>query len=188
MACSCVCFRSEPAMGRLTISVRNKTVMTRALKTTMWSAELICGELLLDMRRPICMITVVLKQQFCRLEECSVMTWRRCVLPSCQQWVLVRHALCFIRFVWLLYWFVFWNFNMVALLFHRLQDVLDSYDSSAKDDSCLPSCQQFAVSTCWRHALAFIRFVWLLYWFVFWNFNMVALLFHRLEDVLDKTR
>ena len=54
---------------------------------------------------------------------------------------------------------------MVALLFHRLQDVLDSYDSSAKDDSCLPSCQQFAVSTCWRHALAFIRFVWLLYWF-----------------------
>ena len=27
-------------MWRLTISVRNKTVMTRALKTTMWSAEL----------------------------------------------------------------------------------------------------------------------------------------------------
>ena len=40
-------------MWRLTISVRNKTVMTRALKTTMWSAELttICGEFMVeDMR------------------------------------------------------------------------------------------------------------------------------------------
>ena len=148
MACSCVCFRSEQAMWRLTISVRNKTVMTRALKTTIG-------------------------------------------LPSCQQFAVSscwRHALAFIRFVWLLYWFVFWNFNMVARLFHRLEDVLDSYDWSAKDDSGLPSCQQFAVSTCWRHALAVIRFVWLPNWFVFWNFNMVALLFHRLEDVLDKTR
>ena len=148
MACSCVCFRSEQAMWRLTFSVRNKTVMTRALKTTIG-------------------------------------------LPSCQKFAVSscwRHALAVIRFVWLLYWFVFWNFNMVARLFHRLEDVLDSYDSSAKDDSRLPSCQQFAVSTCWRHALAVIRFVWLPNWFVFWNFNMVALWFHRLEDVLDKTR
>ena len=115
--------------------------------------------------------------------------WRRlCGLPSCQQFAVStcwRHALAFIRFVWLLYWFVFWNFNMVAFLFHRLEEVLDSYDSSAKDDSGLPSCEQFAVSTWWRHALAFIRLLWLLYWFVFWNFNMVAFLFHRLENVLD---
>ena len=51
-------------MGPLTISVRNKTVMTGALKTTMWSAELptICGELLLKTCvgfHPICMITVL---------------------------------------------------------------------------------------------------------------------------------
>ena len=64
MACSCVCFRSEQAMWRLTISVRNKTVMTRALKTTMWSAELttICGEFLLKTCvgfHPICMTTVL---------------------------------------------------------------------------------------------------------------------------------
>ena len=37
---------------------------------------------------------------------------------------------------------------MVALLFHRLEDVVDGYDSSAKDDSALLRCQQFAVSTC----------------------------------------
>ena len=51
-------------MWRLTISVRNKTVMTRALKTTMWSAELptICGEFLLKICvgfHLICMITVL---------------------------------------------------------------------------------------------------------------------------------
>jgi len=34
--------------------------------------------------------------------------------------------------------------------------------------------EQIAVSTCWRHAFAFIRFVRLLYWFVFGNFNMVG--------------
>ena len=50
-------------MGRLKISVRNKTVMTRALKTTMWSAEqpTICGEFLLKTCvgfHPIYMISV----------------------------------------------------------------------------------------------------------------------------------
>ena len=37
---------------------------------------------------------------------------------------------------------------MIALLFHSLEDVVDGYDSSAKDDSGLLRCQQFAVSTC----------------------------------------
>ena len=50
-------------MWRLPISVRNKTVMTRALKTTIWSAELPknCDEYLLKTCvgfHPICMITV----------------------------------------------------------------------------------------------------------------------------------
>ena len=50
-------------MWRLPISVRNKTVMTRALKTTIWSAELPnnCGEYLLKTCvgfHPICMIIV----------------------------------------------------------------------------------------------------------------------------------
>ena len=50
-------------MWRLQISVRNKTVMTRALKTTIWSAKLPknCGEYLLKTCvcfHPICMITV----------------------------------------------------------------------------------------------------------------------------------
>ena len=179
MSCSCVCFRSEPAMGRLTISVRNKTVMTRALKTTMWSAEqsTICGEFLLKTCvgfHPICMITVlvcVLKLQHGRSSVPQVTRRDR------QLW-LERYDYC----IGLCSETSTWS------LFCSTGYVLDSYDSSAKDDSGLPSCQQFAVSTCWRHALAFIRLVWLLYWFVFWNFNMVALLFHRLEDVLDKTR
>ena len=37
---------------------------------------------------------------------------------------------------------------MVALLFHRLEDVVDGYDTSAKDDSGLLRCQQFAMSIC----------------------------------------
>ena len=148
MACSCVCFRSEQAMWRLTISVRNKTVMTRALKTTNG-------------------------------------------LPSCQQFAVSscwRYALAFIWFVWLLYWFVFWNFNMVARLFHMVRRRARQLWLERKRRLWSAELPQFAVSTCWRHALAVIRFVWLPNWFVFWNYNMVALLFHRLEDVLDKTR
>ena len=50
-------------MWRLTISVRNKTVMTRALKTILvCRAATICGEYLLKTCvgfHPICMITVL---------------------------------------------------------------------------------------------------------------------------------
>ena len=82
--------------------------MTRALKTTIWSAELPnnCGEYLLKTCvcfHPICMITVpvcVLKRQH---ERSSV---------------------------------------------PQVEDVVDGYDSSAKDDSGLLRCQKFAVSTC----------------------------------------
>ena len=42
--------------------------------------------------------------------------------------------------------------------------VRNKTNTRAKDDFGLPSCQQFEVSTSWRHVLAFIRFVGLLYW------------------------